>query len=97
MSHAATSIEERTAGFELLRQEVAGRKPKGCFEFSDDLEFTDEPSDDDPTVVQVLKTAISRDARHCSAGPLFLRRMGYSQALRSIYEGGKKLIEGGVK
>jgi len=96
MSNAAITLDDRIAGFEKVRQEIGGRRPQGPFEFSDSLEFDDiEAKDDDPVVVQILTSAIKRDARHASSGPVYLRRLGLSQSLRTIYEGGKAIIEGG--
>lgn len=95
--HATTTIADRTAGFERARHEVGGRRPQGPFEFSENLDFDLAPSDSETEVGSTLRMAVIRDSKHASAGPVYMRRLGMSLALRWVYEGGKKLLEGGAK
>lgn len=100
-AHAATTVGDRTAWSEEIRQEIQGRPPKGPFEFAEDLNF-DNIADPDAgkkgpmTIDQRLKAALVRDCRHITAGPVFIRLFGFNQALRSVYDGGRQLIDGGV-
>jgi hypothetical protein len=94
--HAQHDIDERVRSFEELKQEIQGRVPKGPFEFSADLTFSDIAVEDtDPAVVARFKRATKRDARYSSAGGVYIRAFGFSQSLRSLYDGGKQIIEGG--
>lgn len=96
--HGVYSISERERAMEEIRQEIQGRSPKGPFEFSPDLEFSDiEAEASDAPSVRRFKTALKRDARYSSASPIYLRKFGLSQAMRSVYDGGRQLIEGGAK
>lgn len=98
--HAQHSIDERARSFEELRQEIQGRLPKGPFEFSEaeGMTFSDVAAEaSDPAVVARLKRAVRRDARYSSASGIYLRTFGYSQGLRSLYDGAKQIIEGGGK
>ena len=61
--HAITKLKDRTRAFQEHRQEIQGRLPKGPFEFSADLDFTDlTPKEGDPPVVRRLKAPISSAA-----------------------------------
>lgn len=96
--HGEADIDKRDRAIEEIRQEIQGRLPKGSFEFSQDLSFSDmEPSDGDSEATVRFKRALIRDARYASAGAVYIRKFGFSQALRSVYEGGRQLIEGGAQ
>ena len=96
--HSTIKISERVRAFEEHRQEIQGRLPKGPFDNFEDLDFNDDslkPSEDDPPVVQRLKLAIKRDARYGVASSVYLSIFGLSQGLRSIYDGGGQIQDGG--
>jgi hypothetical protein len=96
--HALTVIDERVRAFQELRQEIQGRAPKGPFEFAADLDFKDlAPEDSDPPVVKRFKRAMVRDLKYSAAGAVFMLNFGLSQNLRSIYDGGRQLIDGGAE
>lgn len=95
--HGIASIADRIRALEEGRQELQGRLPKGPFEFASDLEFADDqPADDDPPVVKRFKLAVARDARYATALSPYLMVFGMSQGLRSIYDGGGQLQDGGA-
>ena len=95
--HARADVRDRIRDFQELRQEIQGRLPKGPFEFTADLTFSDlTPSADDPPVVARFKRAIQRDGKYGTARAPFLTIFGLSQNLRSIYDGGRQLIDGGA-
>lgn len=94
--HAQHSIEERTRSFEEARQELQGRLPKGPFEFADDLTFSDvKVVEEDVGAVARFKRAVRRDCRYATAGSPYVRIFGMSQALRTIYDGSRQIIDGG--
>ena len=94
--HAITKLKDRTRAFQEHRQEIQGRLPKGPFEFSADLDFTDlTPKEGDPPVVRRLKLAVARDSRYSVASAPYLQVWGLSQSLRSIYDGGGQIQDGG--
>lgn len=95
--HAIADIDDRVRAVEEHRQEIQGRLPKGPYEFAKDLTFDDvKPADDDSPTVRRFKLAVRRDARWGSARHGHLQAFGFSQALRSIYDGGRQLIDGGA-
>lgn len=95
-AHATTDTSSRTKAFQEHRQELQGRLPKGPFELFADLTFDDiEVSDDDPPVVKRLKLATRRDMRYGVASSVYLSVFGLSQSLRSIYDGGGQIQDGG--
>lgn len=95
-AHGEADLDARVRAFQEHRQEIQGRLPGGPFEFADDLSFDSlEPEDDDPPVVRRFKMAVRRDARHATASAPYLHLFGFSQALRSIYDGGGQLQDGG--
>tara|TARA_R110002110_G_scaffold8326_14_gene41937 strand:- start:823 stop:1122 length:300 start_codon:yes stop_codon:yes gene_type:complete len=95
--HAISDLLERKRALEEHKQEIQGRLPKGPYEFSENLDFDDfEVTEADPPVVRRFKLAIKRDARHGAAGGVYLRVFGLSQGLRSIYDGGGQLQDGGA-
>lgn len=96
--HAQFDTDERALSFEEVRQEIQGRLPKGPFEFADDLEFKDIKADkSDVGVVTRFKRAVTRDCRYSTAGGPYIMKFGLSQALRTIYDGSKQIIDGGGK
>ena len=95
-AHGVSTLSERVRAFEELRQEIQGRAPKGPFEFSSDLEFDDPRTAATPATAR-FQAAVRRDARFATAGPVYLRLFGFSQALRAAYYGGTQLIDGGVQ
>lgn len=97
MIHTAISLKDRAAAFEKLRQEILGSRPAGRFETFEDLECQLEPDDKEAEACAVLRSALMRDARHSSAGPVYMRKLGLNQALRCIYGGSKRLVRGGVR
>lgn len=93
--HAIADEDARTRAFQEHRQEIQGRLPKGPFEFSTSLDFTDlKPDDKDSAVVRRFKLAVMRDARYAVASSPYLQIFGMSQGLRSIYDGGGQLQDG---
>lgn len=97
--HGAISVADRKTGVDDVRQEIQGKLPRGPFEFSADtsLGFSDlKPLDDDRLVRRTFKQALYRDARYATAGSVYLRAFGLSQAMREIYDGSKQLQDGGV-
>jgi len=87
--------DDRQRALEEHRQEIEGRLPKGPFEFSDDLEFSDlDPKDDDSDVVSRFKRAVQRDARYSVGSAVYLSLFGMSQGLRHIYDGGGQIQDG---
>lgn len=96
--HAQHITSERTRSFEEVRQEILGKLPKGPFEFSADLDFKDiKVEEGDRGVVARLKRAVKRDARYATAGHPYIVVYGLSQAMRTIYDGSKQIIDGGGK
>jgi len=97
LGHATITIEGRTDAIQKIKQELQGRLPQGPFEFSLDLEFAElDPAEGDLPVEARLKAAIQRDAKHASAGAVYLRSFGLSQSMRNLYDGGRQIIDGGV-
>ncbi len=97
--HGTIETSDRKTGVDDVRQEIQGKLPKGPFEFSsdEDLEFSDLKAEDkDPIVRRTFMQALQRDALYSSAGPVYLRAFGLSQAMREIYDGSKQLQDGGV-
>jgi hypothetical protein len=93
--HGVADLNERSRAFQEHRQELQGKLPRGPFEFAQNLKFDDlTPDKSDPPVVRRFKLAVQRDARHSAASGPFLRVFGFSQALRSIYDGGGRLQDG---
>ena len=94
--HANYDNEDRQRYLEELRSELQGRLPKGPFEFTASLDFSDfEPTDDDPPVVRRLKLAVKRDCKYGSASAPYMLIFGLSNNLRSIYDGGGQIQDGG--
>lgn len=94
--HGEVDLAGRVRSFEEHRQEIQGKLPRGPFEFADDLTFADvKPEKGDPPVVRRFKLALARDAKYAAASDPYLRLFGFSQALRSIYDGGGQLQDGG--
>jgi hypothetical protein len=94
-AHGIVQIQERRRAFQEHRQEIQGKLPKGPFEFSGDLSFSDlTPSPSDVPVVRRFKLAVQRDARYAVASSPYLHIFGFSQALRSIYDGGGQIQDG---
>jgi hypothetical protein len=94
--HGIANIDDRIRAFQEHRQEIQGKIPRGPFEFSADLSFDDlAPSADDVPVVRRFKLAVQRDCRHATASGPYLHIFGLSQALRSIYDGGGQIQDGG--
>ena len=91
-AHAVTTKSARSLAFEHMRQEIQGKLPKGPFEF-DAAQLA--PVDADSSLVARFKKAVLRDAAYGAASAPFIRLMGMSHALRSTYEGGKQLLDGG--
>lgn len=95
---ACTTISDRTTGFEEMRKEILGALPKGPFEFSKDLTFNDyKPTEADKEIIKRFKHAVRRDCRYASANGFYVRLFGMSQALRHVYDGGRQMIDGGMK
>jgi hypothetical protein len=94
-AHAIADLDDRTRAFEEHRQEIQGKIPKGPFEFSSDLNFSDlTPAEDDTSTVRRFKLAIQRDARYAVASAPYLQLFSFSQSLRSIYDGGGRIQDG---
>lgn len=97
--HGTIKTSDRKTGVDDVRQEIQGKLPRGPFEFSTDvdLKFSDlKPVDSDPIAERTFKQALKRDAMYASAGAVYLRAFGLSQAMREIYDGSKQLQDGGV-
>lgn len=95
---ARTTTGERTADFEAMRSEILGELPKGPYEFDSDLNFDkSKPKKSDLEIVKRFKHAVRRDCRYGSANGFYIRLHGMSQTLRHIYDGGRQMIDGGVK
>lgn len=97
--HAIPDIDDRVRAFQEHRQEIQGKIPKGPFEFSADLTFDDLTPELDPSppAVKRFKLAVQRDARYATASGPWLRIFSMSQGLRSIYDGGGQLQDGGAE
>ena len=98
--HGTITTDDRKTGVDDARQEIQGKLPKGPFEFSTstDLSFDDlKPAEKDGATTRVFKEALRRDAMYASAGAVYLRGFGMSQAMREIYDGSKQLQDGGVE
>lgn len=94
--HGIADIAGRQRALEEHRGELQGRLPRGPFEFADDLTFDSlAPDDGDPPVVRRLKLALQRDCRHATALPRYIGVFGLSNNLRSIYDGGGQIQDGG--
>jgi hypothetical protein len=93
--HAQHTWQDRERSSEEVRQEIQGRLPKGPFEFSADLTFDDVKAEAKSGVVARLQRAVRRDARYATAGHPYIIAFGLSQALRTIYDGSKQIIDGG--
>lgn len=98
-AHAASNLSDRKDWFEEIRQEIQGRDPKGPFSFASGLEFTGLTSSAEGAtkLEERFKAALYRDCRYATAGPVYMRLFGFNQALRSVYDGGRQLIDGGAK
>lgn len=101
-AHGEIEISDRSSAQDDARQEIQGQLPKGHFEFADDLTFDSlKPGGGANTIAeytrQRLQRALRRDAMYGSAGSVYLRAMGQSQAIREIYDGGRQLMDGGLK
>ena len=95
-SHAAYDTSSRTEYFQEICQEIQGRMPKGPFEFSSSLGFPElKNGNSNVKAVARFKKAVYRDATYAAAGPIFIKLFGFNQALRTTYEGGKNIIDGG--
>lgn len=94
--HATITPTDRDRGIAELRQELQGRLPTGPFEFASNLLFTMDASDADPDLVRRFKTAVRRDARYATARGPYLVAFGLSQHLRSVFDGGRQLVDGGA-
>lgn len=96
--NARISKGERTADFEAMRGEILGELPKGPYEFSKDLNFDDyKPEESDKEIIKRFKHAVRRDCRYGSANGFYVRLYGMGQVMRHIYEGGRQMIDGGMK
>lgn len=102
-AHGESTLAKRTEAQDDIRQEIQGKPPKGPYEFAEDLTFASvKPSDEKPKTIaeatlQRFQRAIYRDARYGSAGGVYLRGFGLSQALQEVYSGSKQLVDGGVR
>ena len=95
---ARITVGERTADLEAMRSEILGELPKGPYEFDNDLNFDkNKPEEKDPDIIKRFKHALRRDCRFGSANGFYIRLHGMSQTMRYIYDGGKTMIDGGVK
>lgn len=97
MIHTGVSVKDRVASLEKLRQEILGSKPSGRFDAFPDLNCELAPDEKDTAAQAALRFALSRDAKHCTAGPVYIRKLGMSQALRALYDGGLRLAKGGAR
>jgi hypothetical protein len=89
---------DREADFEAMRGEILGELPKGPYEFSKDLNFDDyKPEKSDVEIIKRFKHAVRRDCRYGSANGFYVRLYGMSQTMRHIYDGGRQMIDGGMK
>ncbi len=95
--HGTITTADRKEGIDDVRQEIQGKLPKGPFEFATSLEFTEIKPDTTPGAGNTFRAALYRDARYASAGAVYLRGFGLSQAMREIYDGSKQLRDGGVR
>ena len=98
IGHAETTTEGRTNAMGERKQDLQGKELKqGHFEWAGDLSFTDfaTPDDGDPLPIQRFKLALYRDSKHTVATGPYLRIFGMSQAIRSLYDGGGQLQDGG--
>lgn len=96
--HGVISTADRKTGVDDVRQEIQGKLPKGPFEFADDLKFQSvKPQSADGSPESTFRQALYRDALYASAGAVYLRAFGLSQAMREIYDGSKQLQDGGIK
>lgn len=94
--HALWDIKERQRALEDHRGEMQGRLPKGPFEFSGSLAFDDfKPEEGDSSVVRRLKLAVARDCKFGVASAPYALIFGLSNNLRSIYDGGGQIQDGG--
>jgi hypothetical protein len=93
--HAQHTWQERELSAEEVNQEIQGRLPKGPFEFSADLTFSDVKAEAKSGVTARFQRAIKRDCRYATAGHPYIIAFGLSQALRTIYDGSKQLTNGG--
>jgi hypothetical protein len=102
-AHGESSISKRTEAQDDIRQEIQGKPPTGPYEFAEDLTFDSvRPSAAKPKTIaeatrQRFQQAVYRDARYGSAGGVYLRGFGLSQALQEVYNGSKQLVDGGVR
>jgi hypothetical protein len=96
--NARITIADRKKDFNEMRDEIAGKLPKGPYEFSDDLNFDNyKPKESDVEIIKRFKHAVRRDCRWGSANGFYVRLHGMSQVLRHIYDGGRQKIDGGTK
>lgn len=95
--HGTVSTVDRVTGVDDARQEIQGKLPRGPFEFATDLSFEEiKPAKKTEPTEKRFREALYRDARYATAGSVYLRAFGMSQALREIYDGSKQLRDGGV-
>ena len=95
--HGTVSTADRAAAVDDVRQEIQGKPPRGPFEFAADLSFDSvKPGDGAGAAEVAFRNALRRDARYASAGAVYLRAFGLSQALPELYNGSKQLQDGGV-
>ena len=96
--NARITISDRTRDFEEMRAEILGKLPKGPYEFSPDLNFSNyKPSTSDVEIIKRFKHAVRRDCRWGSANGFYVRLHGMSQVMRHIYDGSRQMIDGGMK
>jgi hypothetical protein len=94
--HGTITVADRKEGIDDIRQEIQGKPPKGPFEFASSLEFVEIKPGDKAGAERTFRQALYRDALYASAGPVFLRAFGMSQAMRELYDGSKQLRDAGI-
>lgn len=94
--HGTITVADRQEGVDDVRQEIQGKLPRGPFEFASSLEFPELAPGDKIGSERTFRQALLRDAQYATAGAVYLRAFGISQAMREIYDGSKQLQDAGI-
>jgi hypothetical protein len=90
--HGESDIEKRKSAIDAARKERDTQTPGYCFGFGEDDRF-EPPAEDDGSAASILRRAFLRDAAYSTANSLFLRKSSFNAGIRSVFSGGRILIQ----